>query len=67
VVPADGYEEISLGAVPMSVSAVAVIGSGRRCRDGAEAASDWTELPGRFDLSVEMRFGLYVARVRLAG
>jgi hypothetical protein len=42
----------------MSASAVAVIGAGRRCRDDAEAASDWTELPGRFDLSAEMRFRL---------
>jgi hypothetical protein len=42
----------------MSVSALAVIGAGWRCRDDAEAASDWTELPGGFDLSAEMRFRL---------
>jgi hypothetical protein len=42
----------------MSASAVAVIGAGRRCRDDAEAASDWTGSPGRFDLSAEMQFRL---------
>jgi hypothetical protein len=42
----------------MSVSALAVIGAGRRCRDDAEAASGWTELPGRFDPKAEMRFRL---------